>query len=101
MIPKYSQRAAAFAARVRDVHEYLVDIGFAKPAGRIERTVTYQDSCHLSHAQGIRKPPRDVLRSIPGTHPERDAYSRSLLWLGRHLLGRAERDITARPGRER
>ena len=63
---EYSQRAAAFAARVRDVHEYLVDIGFAKPAGRIERTVTYQDSCHLSHAQGIRKPPRDVLRSIPG-----------------------------------
>ncbi len=63
---EYAQRAAAFAARVRDVHEYLVEIGFAKPSGRIERTVTYQDSCHLSHAQGIRKPPRDVLRSIPG-----------------------------------
>ena len=64
--PEYAQRAAAFAARVRDVHEYLVEIGFAKPAGRIERTVTYQDSCHLSHAQGIRNPPREVLRSIPG-----------------------------------
>ena len=62
----YSQRAAAFAARVRDVHEYLVEIGFARPTGRIERTVTYQDSCHLSHAQGIRKPPREVLGSIPG-----------------------------------
>ena len=64
--PEYAQRAAAFAARVRDVHEYLVDVGFSPPAGRIERTVTYQDSCHLSHAQGIRKPPREVLRSIPG-----------------------------------
>ena len=63
---EYSQRASAFAARVRDVHEYLVEIGFAQPEGRIERTVTYQDSCHLSHAQGIRKPPRDVLQSIPG-----------------------------------
>ncbi len=64
--PEYAQRAAAFAARVRDVHEYLVDVGFSPPAGRIERTVTYQDSCHLSHAQGIRKAPREVLRSIPG-----------------------------------
>ncbi len=62
----YAERAAAFAARVRDVHEYLVDIGFARPLGRIERAVTYQDSCHLSHAQQVRSAPRDVLRSIPG-----------------------------------
>ncbi len=62
----YAERAAAFAARVRDVHEYLIEIGFAAPEGRIERTVTYQDSCHLAHAQNVRKPPRDVLRSIPG-----------------------------------
>ena len=62
----YAERAAAFAARVRDVHEYLVEIGFHPPTGRIERTVTYQDSCHLSHAQNVRSAPRDVLRSIPG-----------------------------------
>jgi len=48
------------------VHEYLVQIGFAAPEGRVERTVTYQDSCHLSHAQNVRSAPRDVLRSIPG-----------------------------------
>lgn len=64
--PDYAARAAAFAARVRDVHEYLVEIGFESPQGRIERTVTYQDSCHLSHAQNVRSAPRDVLRSIPG-----------------------------------
>ncbi len=63
---EYAQRAAAFAARVRDVHEYLVEIGFAAPEGRIERTVTYQDSCHLSHAQNLRKPPREILGGIPG-----------------------------------
>ncbi len=64
--PAYAQRAAAFAARVRDVHEYLVEIGFTPPQGRLERSVTYQDSCHLSHAQNVRSAPRDVLRSIPG-----------------------------------
>ena len=63
---EYAGRAAAFASRVRDVHEYLTEIGFELPAGRIERRVTYQDSCHLSHAQNIRAAPREVLRSIPG-----------------------------------
>jgi glycolate oxidase iron-sulfur subunit len=28
--------------------------------------VAYQDACHLAHAQGVRQPPRDLLRSIPG-----------------------------------
>ena len=63
---EWAERAAAFAERVRDVHEHLVEVGFEPPAGRIERAVTYQDSCHLSHAQGIRKPPREILRAIPG-----------------------------------
>lgn len=62
----YAGRAAAFASRIRDVHEYLTEIGFEPPVGRIDRRVTYQDSCHLSHAQGIRSAPREVLGSIPG-----------------------------------
>ena len=62
----YAERAAAFAARVRDVHEYLSEIGFAQPKGRVERAVTYQDSCHLSHAQNVRSAPREILQSIPG-----------------------------------
>ena len=28
--------------------------------------VTYQDSCHLAHAQKITKSPREILQSIPG-----------------------------------
>ena len=64
--PDYAGRAAEFAARVRDVHEHLVEVGFEPPQGRIERTLTYQDSCHLAHAQGVRSAPREVLNSIPG-----------------------------------
>ena len=62
----YAERAANFGARVRDVHEYLVEVGFDPPQGRIERKVTYQDSCHLAHAQGVRSAPREVLGAIPG-----------------------------------
>ncbi len=64
--PAWAERAADFASRVRDVHEYLVEIGFEPPAGELNRAVTYQDSCHLSHAQEVRKAPRQLLRAIPG-----------------------------------
>ena len=64
--PDWAARAADFAGRVRDVHEYLVEIGYTPPTGALNRTVTYQDSCHLSHAQNVRSAPRQLLRSIPG-----------------------------------
>ena len=27
--------------------------------------IAYHDACHLAHAQGIRNPPRELLRAIP------------------------------------
>jgi glycolate oxidase iron-sulfur subunit len=63
---EYKERAERFAALVRDVTEYLASLPFERPSGRIERTVTYQDSCHLAHAQRITNPPRLIIESIPG-----------------------------------
>ena len=62
---QYSQRAHSLAAIVKDVHEFLVDIGFEPPTAGLDRRVTYQDSCHLSNGQGITQQPRELLRSIP------------------------------------
>ncbi|WP_067934648.1 (Fe-S)-binding protein [Alicyclobacillus kakegawensis] len=64
--PDLYAQAQAFARRVRDISEVLVEVGFQPPRGRIERTVTYHDACHLCHAQGIRSQPRQLLTSIPG-----------------------------------
>ena len=63
--PEYSDRAKAFAARVVDVTEILAEQPLA-PMGAIDRTVTYQDACHLAHAQRITAQPRALLKSIPG-----------------------------------
>jgi len=64
--PSYADKARRFVAKVKDISELLVEIGFTPPAGEVDTTVTYQDSCHLVHAQRIREAPRQVLRSIPG-----------------------------------
>ncbi len=64
--PAWSDRASAFSARVRDVLEFLDDIGLNRAIGAVDATVTYQDPCHLAHAQRITEAPRRLLRSIPG-----------------------------------
>ncbi|HZS89989.1 MAG TPA: (Fe-S)-binding protein [Chloroflexota bacterium] len=62
----YAERARAFADKVRDVNEWLAEIPFAAPSGSIRARVTYQDACHLAHAQRIRLQPRRLIQSIPG-----------------------------------
>jgi glycolate oxidase iron-sulfur subunit len=64
--PAFAERARAFAAKVRDVNEFLAALEPQAPRGRIERRVAYHDACHLAHAQGVREAPRTLLRSIPG-----------------------------------
>jgi glycolate oxidase iron-sulfur subunit len=67
--PEWAERAAAFSARVRDVHEVLADLladgGPRAPRHPFRGKVAYHDACHLGHAQQVRDQPRTVLRSIP------------------------------------
>lgn len=61
----WAARARAFAAKMRDASELLVELGFAAPERALRLRVTYQDACHLAHAQRIREQPRALLRAIP------------------------------------
>ncbi len=60
------ERATAFRARMRDVTEFLADLGLSTPLREVPLRVTYQDSCHLLHGQKIREAPRKLIRAIPG-----------------------------------
>jgi glycolate oxidase iron-sulfur subunit len=55
-----------FAAKVKDVQEFLDALGLVPPSGRIAAVATYHDACHLGHAQGITAAPRRLLAKIPG-----------------------------------
>ena len=60
------ERAAAFSSRVRDVTEVLDAMELGEASGSIEATATYQEACHLVHAQRIAAAPRRLLNRIPG-----------------------------------
>ncbi len=55
----------AFAAKVRDVSEFLMELGPVKPTHPLYLKAVYHDACHLCHAQQIRKQPRHLLELIP------------------------------------
>ncbi|MGA2904422.1 MAG: heterodisulfide reductase-related iron-sulfur binding cluster [Candidatus Korobacteraceae bacterium] len=61
---KYAARAQEFVAKVRDITEYLAEVGLREPKRKLKTRVTYSDPCHLAHAQGIRKQPRALLKAI-------------------------------------
>ncbi|MBE0575458.1 MAG: (Fe-S)-binding protein [Desulfuromonadales bacterium] len=60
-------KLAAFRGKVKDVSEFLAEQGLRteglKPVNKI---VTYHEPCHLCHAQGVSKQPRDLIKAIPG-----------------------------------
>jgi glycolate oxidase iron-sulfur subunit len=92
----YQTRAQEWDRKVKDIHEWLVEIGWEPPrtVPRSRRSneadaqirnpkseirnsndpphaggynrVTYHEACHLCHGQKITTQPRDILKSIPG-----------------------------------
>jgi glycolate oxidase iron-sulfur subunit len=59
---RYAHRAELFSSRVKDVSEYLSEIG-PRQGAPLEERVTYDAPCHLYHAQRITAAPQQVLRA--------------------------------------
>ena len=57
---------AKFAGKVRDISEFLMELGPVKPQHPLKLRAAYHDACHLCHGQQIRKQPRQLLEMIPG-----------------------------------
>jgi glycolate oxidase iron-sulfur subunit len=64
--PDYAARAEAFSAKCKDVSELLTELKPVAPRHPLPLQVAFHDPCHLQHAQGLREPPRALLRTIPG-----------------------------------
>jgi glycolate oxidase iron-sulfur subunit len=77
--PRYAARARMWSAKVRDVSEWLAEIGIRPVEENAQRStpntqhsadisppVTYHEACHLCHGQKITRAPREVLAAVPG-----------------------------------
>ena len=67
--PDYKEKAKDFAEKVRDVQEFLADVGLTAKLSPLQDTplkLVYQDACHMLHGQKISVQPRKLLREIPG-----------------------------------
>jgi glycolate oxidase iron-sulfur subunit len=59
------EQAARFAKKVKDISEFLIELGPIKPTHPLKLMAAYHDACHLCHGQQIRKQPRQLLEMIP------------------------------------
>ncbi len=67
--PEYRDRAVAFTAKVKDVQEFLAEVGLIaelSPLQDAPLSLVYQDACHMLHGQKISVQPRQLLKQIPG-----------------------------------
>ncbi len=64
--PMMHARAEKFAAKVKDICEYLVEIDFKPPPQKLFEHVTYHDACHLVHGQKLARQPREIVCAIAG-----------------------------------
>jgi glycolate oxidase iron-sulfur subunit len=63
--PAYRDRAALWDKKVKDIHEWLIEIGIKRPVSQAPpQVVTYHESCHLAHGQKITAQPRQLLGLI-------------------------------------
>jgi len=62
---QYAARAKAFAAKCKDVSEFLATLEPRAARNPVRARVAYHDACHLQHAQGVRVQPRALLSKIP------------------------------------
>jgi glycolate oxidase iron-sulfur subunit len=62
---RWGPAAARLADKVRDISEFIASVEPIADRHAMPVTVAYHDACHLSNGQGVRRPPRMLLESIP------------------------------------
>ena len=93
------EQGRGYASLVRDVCEWLDEVGMRQPGGSVSATVCYDDPCHLLHAQKVGAAPRRLLAAVEGlelvSHDEASAccgaagiYNLTHPEMSRQVLGR-------------
>ncbi|HEY9616641.1 MAG TPA: heterodisulfide reductase-related iron-sulfur binding cluster [Microcoleaceae cyanobacterium] len=101
--PQYREVAQAFAAKVRDVQEFLADVGLTtqlSPLQAAPLSIVYQDACHMLHGQKISLQPRQLLKQIPGVQL-REPVDAALCCGSAGVYNILQPDVAAELGRQK
>lgn len=63
---KNQEKRTDFSKKVKDINEFLDELGLIPPKNRVHGIATYHDACHLGHAQKITAAPRRLLNQVNG-----------------------------------
>lgn len=64
--PDWAERARNFSRKCMDITELLCDLEPLAKRNPLPMRIAYHDACHLRHAQGVYRQPRELLAGIPG-----------------------------------
>jgi glycolate oxidase iron-sulfur subunit len=64
--PQWADRVREFSAKCKDITEVLCELAPVAPRNPLRLRIAYHDACHLRHAQGVHRQPRQLLAGIPG-----------------------------------
>ncbi|WP_101845333.1 (Fe-S)-binding protein [Halobacillus sp. Marseille-P3879] len=62
----WHQRAEQFVSKMKDISEVLVEVDHVYFNKSIDKTVTYQPSCHMTNVQKVVSPPLELMKKVPG-----------------------------------
>ncbi|KHE72426.1 (Fe-S)-binding protein [Halobacillus sp. BBL2006] len=63
---EWHERAERFVEKVKDISEVLVELDYLEFSTPLNKTVTYQPSCHMTNVQGVTEAPLELIKKIPG-----------------------------------